>query len=59
MNWKYSQRRFSMNKFRYTVEWEGKLTNYKQDFETIEEARIALALHHPRNSRLLINKKEE
>lgn len=48
-----------MSKLRYTVEWEGELTNYKQDFETIEEARIALALHHPRNSRLLINKKEE
>jgi len=48
-----------MSKYKYTVEWEGKLTNYKQDFETIEEARIALALHHPRNARLLINKKEE
>ncbi len=48
-----------MSKFIYTVEWEGELTNYKQDFETIEEARIALALHHKRNARLLINKKEE
>jgi hypothetical protein len=48
-----------MNKWKYTVEWEGDVTNYKQDFETIEEARIALALHHKRNARLLINKKEE
>ena len=43
----------------YTVEWEGELTNYKQDFETIEEARIALALHHPRNARLIIKKQKE
>jgi hypothetical protein len=48
-----------MSKFRYTVEWEGDLTNYRQDFETIEEARIALALHHPRNAHLKINKIEE
>ena len=59
MNWKYSQRRFSMSKFIYTVEWEGDLTNYKQDFETIEEARIALALHHPRNAHLKIKRREE
>lgn len=48
-----------MSKYKYTVEWEGDLTNYKQDFETIEEARIALALHHRFNARLLINKKEK
>jgi len=48
-----------MSKMVYTVEWEGKLINHKQDFETIEEARIALALHHPRNARLLIKKQEE
>ena len=39
-----------MSKYKYTVEWEGDVTNYKQDFETIEEARIALALHHKRNA---------
>tara|TARA_R100000951_G_scaffold115172_1_gene122411 strand:+ start:342 stop:518 length:177 start_codon:yes stop_codon:yes gene_type:complete len=58
MNWKYSKRRFAMNKFRYTVEWDGDGINYKQDFETIEDARIALAVHHRRNARLLIKRKE-
>jgi len=48
-----------MSKFRYTVEWDGDITNYKQDFETIEEARIALALHSKRNAHLSIKRKEE
>lgn len=48
-----------MSKFIYTVEWDGDITNYKQDFETIEEARIALALHSKRNAHLLIKRKEE
>ena len=48
-----------MSKLIYTVEWEGDVTTYKQDFETIDEARIALAVHHKRNARLLINRKEE
>jgi hypothetical protein len=46
-------------KLRYTVEWEGDMTNYKQDFENIDEARIALAIHNKRNARLLISKIEE
>lgn len=48
-----------MSKFNYRVEWDGEITNYKQDFENIEEARIALALHHRKNARLLIQKIEE
>lgn len=48
-----------MSKLIYTVEWEGDVTNYKQEFETIDEARIALALHHKRNARILISKQEE
>lgn len=47
-----------MSRLIYTVEWEGDFVNYKQDFETIEDARIALAVHHRRNSRLLIKKEE-
>ena len=39
-----------MSKYKYTVEWEGDLTNYKQDFETLEEARIAMIMHHKRNA---------
>lgn len=33
---------------KYEVEWDGDLSHvrYAQDFETIEEARIALALHN-------------
>ena len=47
-----------MSKLIYRVEWETELANYKQDFETIEDARIALAVHHRFNSRLLIKKEE-
>ena len=39
-----------MSKIRYTVEWEGDVANYKQDFETIEEARMAMIMHHKRNA---------
>lgn len=39
-----------MRKLTYEVSWDGKLTTYKQDFETIDEARIALALHNKRNA---------
>ena len=41
---------------KYEVEWDGDLTHirYAQDFETIEEARIALALHHKRNAVLTV-----
>jgi len=39
-----------MSKLMYTVEWEGDVANYKQDFETIEEARIAMIMHHKRNA---------
>lgn len=48
-----------MSKLVYRVEWDGKLANYKQDFETIQDARIALAVHHRKNARLLIKKIEE
>lgn len=47
-----------MNRWTYEVRWDGDLTTYKQNFETIEEARIALALHNNRNSRMIITKKE-
>ena len=41
---------------KYEVEWDGDLTHirYAQDFETIEEARIALALHNKRNAVLTV-----
>ena len=48
-----------MSKFIYEVHWDGELTTYKQNFETIEEARIALALHNRRNARLIVTKKED
>ena len=47
-----------MSKLIYRVEWDGDGITYKQDFDTIEDARIALAVHHRRNSRLLIKKEE-
>ena len=41
---------------KYEVEGDGDLTHirYAQDFETIEEARIALALHNKRNAVLTV-----
>ena len=46
---------------KYEVEWDGDLSHirYAQDFETIEEARIALALHHKRNAVLTIKQIRE
>jgi hypothetical protein len=42
------------NKYEYTVSWDGPLCRYKQDFETIEEARIALALHNGKDAKLTV-----
>ena len=41
---------------KYEVQWDSDLSHarYAQDFETIEEARIALALHHKRNAVLTV-----
>ena len=47
-----------MSRITYTVEWEGDNTTHKQDFETIEDARIALAVHHRKNAHLKIKKEE-
>ena len=48
---------------KYEVQWDsdGDLTHirYAQDFETIEEARIALALHHKRNAVLTVKQIRE
>lgn len=44
-----------MKKLKYEVWWDGKLTTYKQEFETIEEARIALALHNNKNARMIVS----
>jgi hypothetical protein len=48
-----------MSRITYTVEWEGdNNTTHKQDFETIQDARIALAVHHRRNAHLKIKREE-
>ncbi len=39
-----------MSKYKYTVEWEGDVANYKQDFDSLEEARIAMLFHRNRNA---------
>ena len=44
-----------MTKWKYEVWWDGDLTTYKQEFESLEEARIALAMHHSRNSRMKVS----
>ena len=46
---------------KYEVQWDGFISNerYAQDFETIEEARIALALHNKRNAVLTVKQIRE
>jgi len=48
-----------MSKYKYTAKWDGELTNYKQDFETLEEARIAMIMHHERNAVIHVIKIDE
>lgn len=48
-----------MNKWKYTVEWEGDVTNYKQDFDTLEEARIAMIMHRKRNAVIKVRRIDE
>jgi hypothetical protein len=43
-----------MSKLRYEVHWDGELVTYKQGFDTISEARMALALHNSRNARIIV-----
>jgi hypothetical protein len=48
------------SKYTYRVEWDGpRGLSYKQEFDTITEARIALAMHNPRNSRMLVIVKKD
>ena len=44
-----------MKKIKYEVWWDGELTTYKQEFDSIEEARMALALHNSRNARMKVS----
>ena len=37
-------------RYKYTLEWDGKMARYKQEFESLEEARMALALHRHCNA---------
>lgn len=48
-------------KMTYTVSWDAldSAVRYSQDFENIDEARIALALHHSRNAELKIVTKQQ
>lgn len=48
-----------MSKLTYTVEWEGDVANYKQDFDTLEEARIAMIMHHKRNAIIKVRRMDE
>lgn len=50
-----------MKRFKYEVSWDSDITNeygkilrYNQEFETLEDARLALALHNSRNSELKV-----
>jgi len=47
-----------MEKFNYVVTWYGPFGMvYQQDFDTIAEARMALALHNSRGSKLTVKRK--
>jgi hypothetical protein len=43
-------------RYKYEVTWDSDMSyvKYTQDFETIEDARIALALHNKRNAVLSV-----
>lgn len=45
----------SAKKVKYEVWWDGDLTTYKQEFDSIVEARMALALHNSRNARMKVS----
>lgn len=46
-----------MSKLTFSVRWEGpEGLTYQQDFENIDEARIALVMHRERNAVLSIGK---
>jgi len=40
--------------YEYSVSWNGKMARYRQVFESLEEARMALALHHHKDAVLHI-----
>ena len=48
-------------KYVYEVQWDSDISyvRYTQDFETIEDARIALALHNKMNAVLRIKEVKE
>jgi hypothetical protein len=48
-------------KYIYEVQWDSDMSyvKYTQDFETIEDARIALALHNKRNAVLTVKEVKE
>jgi len=48
-------------KYIYEVQWDSYMSyvKYTQDFETIEDARIALALHNRRNAVLTVKEVNE
>lgn len=45
----------SAKKVKYEVLWDGELITYKQEFDSIVEARMALALHNSRNARMRVS----
>lgn len=46
-------------RFKYRVEWGGKPITFKQDFETIEEARQAMHDHKHHDSRIYVKLKRD
>lgn len=49
-----------MENLNYRVEWDSpEGLTYKQDFETLTEARIALAMHNSRNARIKVSIKSQ
>jgi len=47
------------DKMRYEVSWDGKLTRYRQEFESLEEARMALVFHQNKNAVIHITLKDK
>jgi hypothetical protein len=47
-----------MNKrIKYEVSWDGKLSRYRTEYDTLEDARLAMEIHKDKNSEMHINLK--
>ena len=47
------------NNFKYEVSWDGKLSRYRQEYDTLEDARLAMLIHKNKNSEMHVSIKKK